>query len=917
MRWSISPRVQLDNVKVSSADTARQHRTAAEILRRLGDQPGVVLADEVGMGKTFVALAVAVSVIEATEGRQPVVVMVPPAVADKWPKEWAVFSELCMSTSGSGRQIRASEPVRRGSDFLKLLDDPADRRKHLIFVTHGALSTNLHDPFVRLALLRAALHGRHNVEKTRRAIAKFSADLLLDKQFTAPVTEALLASPTNAWQSIFNRMRPDRPLDDDPVPLMLERALTKIDLGPLREAAMAIPRNKSANFEVRMKCARRNLNKALNHSWSAVLGTLKQRLPLLILDEAHHLKNPNKLAQLFANDGSVAEDVDNIDVEHGPLGDMFSKMLFLTATPFQLGHQELLSVLDRFHGVRWDSKGERERFDDQLASLRSALDRAQATSLRFERAWSHIDPATALTLAGRTSFDPATDDGGAVQTAMVVGSEALKDARSAQLLLRPWVIRHVRPNASERRCYWEGRAILDDVASDRGLPISTGATLPFLLATRAQALAALGDDDDKRAARPLYAYGLASSFEAYRDTRANTLDADAETQLDGADSPMASPQLRWYLEQISRSLPTGRDETSSKHPKVSATVGRVSELWRSGEKVLIFCFYRETGRALRAHISRELRTLVFDSARSKLELRSADDSVVSEHLDRIGDRLLRIDSPGYGNFKERVGSLAGSLPTEQREQVVEIVARFMRTPTFLTRFVDLAPDVGVDELMAAFDKPDGSGLTLAGRISRFVAGVEGMVDVERDEVFDALATLQTGAIGATITDIRDDLRDDGLSGGREMLMPTVRLANGTVDRETRRRLMLAFNSPFFPEVLIASSVLAEGVDLHVDCRYVIHHDLDWNPSTLEQRTGRVDRIGSKAEMTGKPVVVYEPYVDGTHDEKMFRVVKDRERWFGIVMGGGSGSDELATADEETRVPLPPALATLLTMDLSL
>jgi hypothetical protein len=58
-------------------------------------------------------------------------------------------------------------------------------------------------------------------------------------------------------------------------------------------------------------------------------------------------------------------------------------------------------------------------------------------------------------------------------------------------------------------------------------------------------------------------------------------------------------------------------------------------------------------------------------------------------------------------------------------------------------------------------------------------------------------------------------------------------------------------------------------------------------------------------------------VDGTHDEKMFRVVKDRERWFGIVMGGGGGSDELATADEEARVPLPPALGELLIMDLSL
>jgi hypothetical protein len=26
-----------------------------------------------------------------------------------------------------------------------------------------------------------------------------------------------------------------------------------------------------------------------------------------------------------------------------------------------------------------------------------------------------------------------------------------------------------------------------------------------------------------------------------------------------------------------------------------------------------------------------------------------------------------------------------------------------------------------------------------------------------------------------------------------------------------------------------------------------------------------------------------PYLAGTHDEKMFRVVKDRERWVGVVM----------------------------------
>src|SRR3546814_7124338 len=88
--------------------------------------------------------------------------------------------------------------------------------------------------------------------------------------------------------------------------------------------------------------------------------------------------------------------------------------------------------------------------------------------------------------------------------------------------------------------------------------------------------------------------------------------------------------------------------------------------------------------------------------------------------------------------------------------------------------------------------------------------------------------------------------------------------------------MLGFNSPFFPEVLIASAVMAEGVDLHLECRHVIHHDLDWSPSTLEQRTGRLDRIASKAERISEPIVIYEPYLAGTYDEKVYRVVRSEE-----------------------------------------
>ena len=55
----------------------------------------------------------------------------------------------------------------------------------------------------------------------------------------------------------------------------------------------------------------------------------------------------------------------------------------------------------------------------------------------------------------------------------------------------------------------------------------------------------------------------------------------------------------------------------------------------------------------------------------------------------------------------------------------------------------------------------------------------------------------------------------------------------------------AFNTPFRPYVLVATSVSQEGLDFQRECSRVIHHDLSWNPATLEQRVGRVDRIHSR------------------------------------------------------------------------
>jgi len=211
--------------------------------------------------------------------------------------------------------------------------------------------------------------------------------------------------------------------------------------------------------------------------------------------------------------------------------------------------------------------------------------------------------------------------------------------------------------------------------------------------------------------------------------------------------------------------------------------------------------------------------------------------------------------------------------------------------------VDVAAEDRADAFERALARSDASGQSLRDKIARFGHFLEDRVPSERAELLTALEDISTGA----------DLLPDEALRERERL-PNVRLANGEVDRELRRRLMLAFNTPFFPEVLVASSVMAEGVDLHLDCRNVIHHDLDWNPSVLEQRTGRVDRLGSKGEVTKLPIHVYEPFLEGTQDEKQFRVVKDRERWFNVVMGEQLELDEWATDQVAARVEFPAEAA---------
>ena len=118
-----------------------------------------------------------------------------------------------------------------------------------------------------------------------------------------------------------------------------------------------------------------------------------------------------------------------------------------------------------------------------------------------------------------------------------------------------------------------------------------------------------------------------------------------------------------------------------------------------------------------------------------------------------------------------------------------------------------------------------------------------------------------------------------------------RLMYGETKPTTRHFLKSAFNRKHgYPKVLVAQSVVGrEGLNLHKACRTVVLLHPEWNPGVVEQQIGRVDRIGSLWESKLKdaiennvaadaiPRIEIRPVIfQGTYDEKNWQVL--RERW---------------------------------------
>lgn len=70
---------------------------------------------------------------------------------------------------------------------------------------------------------------------------------------------------------------------------------------------------------------------------------------------------------------------------------------------------------------------------------------------------------------------------------------------------------------------------------------------------------------------------------------------------------------------------------------------------------------------------------------------------------------------------------------------------------------------------------------------------------------------------------------------------------GGMSGQVNQTLVRQFRMPGYPFALVTTDVLQEGEDLHTFCSAVHHYGISWTPSSMEQRTGRIDRVRSASD----------------------------------------------------------------------
>jgi Helicase conserved C-terminal domain/RNA polymerase recycling family C-terminal len=286
---------------------------------------------------------------------------------------------------------------------------------------------------------------------------------------------------------------------------------------------------------------------------------------------------------------------------------------------------------------------------------------------------------------------------------------------------------------------------------------------------------------------------------------------------------------------------------------------------------------------------------------------------------RLSEALVRNRKAEIGGFTKRVAHRVEVTPSESEIELDRLVNEYIRRQFAL---VPRGKQMAVGLVLVSFQKMlcsstravAGALQTRASRLLKDAETGEPLVDdpelAEEQEDLVELASLDAlaeaellrdaAARACRITDAKllalGELVDGILEkdpsekilifsqflGSIEMIRGhlakrhSVEVFHGQMSREEKDKAHEAFRRR--AQILIASEAGGEGRNFQF-CRIVVNYDLPWNPMRIEQRIGRVDRVGQTRD-----VEIYNFAVKGMLDEKILDVLERRIRIFTETVG---------------------------------
>lgn len=170
-------------------------------------------------------------------------------------------------------------------------------------------------------------------------------------------------------------------------------------------------------------------------------------------------------------------------------------------------------------------------------------------------------------------------------------------------------------------------------------------------------------------------------------------------------------------------------------------------------------------------------------------------------------------------------------------------------------------------------------------IDRIATVADSKFDQLQHDINEARGDGHSTIVFTQFTDTLNALRDK-LVGSYRSQLATFTGDGGQVFREAegwvpipKRDLVDAIRSRRVT-VLLANDAASEGLNLQA-CSYLINYDMPWNPMRVEQRIGRIDRLGQPRDV----VHVRNYFIPNTVEDAVYRALLDRISSFEQLVGG--------------------------------